>query len=120
MNPTLTRYFKAMQRGPEGLAELISLFADEAVYVEPFTPGGGVHVGRDAIGEWLRASQEHAPPELDLTIDRVDARQDEIEVAWTCRSPAFARPSRGRDRFTLSGGEISRLETIIDQAPTHR
>jgi hypothetical protein len=27
-----------------------SLFADAAVYVEPFTPGGGKHVGRATIG----------------------------------------------------------------------
>ena len=120
MNRTLTRYFKAMQRGPDGLAELVSLVSEDAVYVEPFTPGGGIHVGRDAIGEWLHASQQHAPPELELTIDRIDARQDEIEVVWTCESPAFARPSRGRDRFTLRGGQIARLETMITEPPELR
>lgn len=54
MNETLTRYFKAMQTGPDGLAELISLFTDDAVYIEPFTPGGGRHVGRGRIGSGSR------------------------------------------------------------------
>lgn len=117
MNETLTRYFKAMQHGPDGLAELIPLFTDDAVYLEPFTPGGGRHAGRDAISEWLAQSQVHAPPELKLTIDRVDAHENEIEVRWTCESPAFSRPSRGIDRFTLREGKIARLETALTQSP---
>jgi SnoaL-like domain len=120
MNETLARYFKAMQHGPDGLAELISLFTDDAVYLEPFTPGGGRHVGRERIGAWLAQSQAYAPPELNLTIDRVDAHEDEIEVTWTCESPAFSRPSRGSDRFTLRGGKIARLETTLSQTPEFR
>jgi ketosteroid isomerase-like protein len=120
MNETLTRYFKAMQHGPDGLAELISLFTDDAVYLEPFTAGGGKHVGRDEIGEWLAESQVHAPPNLRLTIDRVDAHEDELEVSWTCESPAFAQPSRGIDRFTLRNGKIARLETTLTQPPRIR
>jgi ketosteroid isomerase-like protein len=120
MNETLTRYFKAMQTGPDGLAELISLFTDDAVYIEPFTPGGGRHVGRGRIGEWLAQSQTHAPTELRLTIDRVDAHEDEIEVSWTCESTAFAQPSRGRDRFTLRDDKIARLETTLLQPPQFR
>jgi ketosteroid isomerase-like protein len=120
MNETLTRYFKAMQHGPDGLAELISLFTDDAVYLEPFTPGGGKHVGRETIAEWLAQSQTHAPPELRLTIERVDAHEDEIEVVWECQSPAFSQPSRGNDRFTLRDGKIARLETTVTQPPQLR
>lgn len=120
MNETLTRYFKAMQHGPDGLAELISLFTDDAVYLEPFTPGGGRHVGREQIGKWLADSQRHAPPSLALTIDRVDAREDEVDVTWTCTSPAFSQPSRGSDRFTLREGKIARLETTLTQPPQFR
>jgi hypothetical protein len=43
MNETPTRYFRAMQHGPDGLSALISLFAEDAVYLEPFAPGGGRH-----------------------------------------------------------------------------
>jgi len=120
MNETLTRYFKAMQHGPDGLAELVSLFTDDAVYLEPFTPGGGRHVGREQIGGWLAESQAHAPLELRLTVDRVDAHEDEIEVTWTCESPAFSQPSRGTDRFTLRDGKIARLVTTLTQPPQLR
>lgn len=120
MHETLVEYFKAMQRGPDGVAELTALFADDAVYVEPFTPGGGIHVGRDAIGSWLTAAQAHAPPELTLVIDRIDAEADAVQVEWTCESPAFARPSRGRDRFTLRDGKIARLETTLTTPPELR
>ena len=120
MDETLAEYFRAMQRGPEGVDELVSLFTDDAVYVEPFTPGGGVHVGRAAIAEWLRASAELSPPSMRLTVDRVDAGDDVIEAAWTCESPAFLRPSRGRDRFTLRDGRIARLETTVTDLPELR
>jgi ketosteroid isomerase-like protein len=120
MNATLTRYFKAMQRGPEGVAELIALFTDDAVYVEPFSPGGGFHVGKAAIEGWLSMSQQSAPPAIELSVDRIDAHDDEIEVAWTCESAAFSRPSRGVDRFTLRDGMISRLETRLTQLPELR
>lgn len=120
MHETLAEYFKAMQRGPDGVEELTALFADDAVYVEPFTPGGGIHSGRDAVGRWLTASQQHAPPELTLTIEKIDAEENAIQVEWTCTSPAFARPSRGRDRFTLRDGKIARLETTLTTAPELR
>lgn len=100
--------------------ELASLFADDAVYVEPFTPGGGIHTGRDAIAAWLQASQKDAPPELTLTVDRIDTHEDVLDVAWTCDSSAFSRPSRGRDRFTLRDGKIARLETTITEPPELR
>ena len=109
-----------MQRGPEGVAELVGLFADDAIYVEPFTPGGGIHTGRESIASWLSAAQDQAPPELSLTIDRIDARDDPIVVSWTCESPVFARPSRGRDRFTLRDGRIARLETTLTDYPEMR
>lgn len=33
MRETVERYFRAMQRGPEGEDELVALFADDAVYL---------------------------------------------------------------------------------------
>jgi len=40
-------YFRAMQAGLSGEDELIELFADDAVYIEPFTPpAGGTHEGK--------------------------------------------------------------------------
>lgn len=36
-HPLVERYFRAMQRGQEGEEELVALFAEDAVYVEPFS-----------------------------------------------------------------------------------
>jgi ketosteroid isomerase-like protein len=118
MNETIERFFKAMQRGPDGHEELLALFADDAVYVEPFSPGGGVHEGKAAIRAWLPQSQENAPPDMRLTVDRIDAAEGVVEAAWTCESSAWARPSRGRDRFTIENGRIVRLETRLLEPPT--
>ena len=107
-----------MQRGREGEDELVALFADDAVYVEPFS--GGTHEGRDAIRAWLDGSWSDAPPDLRLTVERIDVAGDTVEAHWTCESPAFARPARGRDRFTIRDGRIARLESTIVEAPALR
>jgi ketosteroid isomerase-like protein len=112
------RYFRAMQRGPDGEDDLVALFAEDAVYVEPFT--GGTHEGRDAIRAWLNGSRADAPPDLRLTVERVDVAGDTVEAHWTCESPAFARPATGRDRFTIRDGRIARLESTLVQAPELR
>jgi ketosteroid isomerase-like protein len=115
MHETLERYFRAMQRGPEGEEELVALFAEDAVYVEPFT--GGEHVGRKAIRDWLRASYRDQPPEMRITVERLQVVEQVVEARWVCESPAFARPARGRDRFTIRDGRIARLETELLEPP---
>lgn len=112
------RYFAAMQRGPDGHDALLDLFAEGAVYVEPFS--GGAHVGRDAIRTYLAASAGAAPPGLRLTVERLDLSGDTVEATWRCDSPAFARPSRGRDRFTVRNNLIVRLETSLLEPPQWR
>jgi ketosteroid isomerase-like protein len=115
MDETLKRYFRAMQRGPEGEAELVALFAEDAVYVEPFT--GGEHVGRDAIRDWLRASWRDQPPGIRITVEQLEVVEHTVEATWVCESDAFARPARGRDRFTIRNGRIARLETELFEPP---
>jgi ketosteroid isomerase-like protein len=119
MREIVQRYFAAMQRGPDGHDALLNLFTDNAVYVEPFS-GDGVHVGRQAIGAWLAATAGQAPPQLTLTVERLDVDGDTVDTTWCCESPAFARPSRGRDRFTVRNGKISRLETTLLEPPEFR
>jgi len=104
-----------MQRGPDGEDELVGLFADDAVYLEPF--GGGEHVGRDAIRAWLRSSWPDRPPGIRLTVERLEIAGQVVEATWTCEADVFARPARGRDRFTIHGGRIARLETELLQRP---
>lgn len=88
-HPLVERYFRAMQRGPEGEEELVALFAEDAVYVEPFSGDQAPHVGRAEIQAWLHASWDHSPPELTLRVDRVRVDGDQVEAAWTCTSPAL-------------------------------
>jgi ketosteroid isomerase-like protein len=119
MHEVVQRYVAAMQRGPDGLDALLDLFTDDAVYVEPFSTDG-VHVGREAIGSWLGDSADQAPPQLTLTVERLDVDGDTVDTTWRCESPIFARPSRGRDRFTIRYGRISRLETTLLEPPELR
>jgi hypothetical protein len=51
-HPLVERYFRAMQRGQEGEEELVALFAEDAVYVEPFSGEQAPHVGRAEIQAW--------------------------------------------------------------------
>jgi hypothetical protein len=118
MDETLERYFRAMQRGPEGEDELVALFAEDAVYVEPFS--AGEHVGRDAIREWLRGSWQDQPPGITITVEQIDVVEQVVEAHWRCESDAFARPARGRDRFTIRDGQIARLESELLEPPETR
>lgn len=115
MSDTVERYFAAMRRGEDGEQELLDLFADHAVWIDAF--GGGEHAGREAIAEWLRSSRADAPPDLDLVVDRVDVDGPTAIAEWTCTSPAFVRPARGRDRFVIRDGRIARLESTMTQPP---
>ena len=114
----LERYFRAMQRGPESEEELIALFADDAVYVEPFS--ARTHSGREAIREWLRSSWADQPPGIRLAVDRIDVIEEVVEVSWTCESDIFDAPARGRDRFTIRDGKISRLHSELLEQPKFR
>jgi hypothetical protein len=118
MGETVQRYFRAMQRGSEGEDELVELFADDGVYEEPF--GGETLKGRDEIRRWLRASREQAPPDLEVKVERIDIVGEVVEAAWICESPIFLRPTRGRDRFTIRGGKIVRLESKVTEPPVLR
>ena len=103
-------YFRAMQGGRERSEELLALFADDAVYVEPFSGETLTHRGRAAIEAYLSASWDQAPPDLILEVDRMDVDGDVVVSEWTCRSPALPQPYRGRDRCTVREGRIQRLE----------
>ena len=107
----IERYFQAMRTGAIAGDEVVDLFAEEAVYVEPFSGEPKRHVGRDAIGQSLIESQENAPPDMTLTLDKVDVETGRIRSVWTCTSPAFVHPMRGQDVWTIRAGKNLRLET---------
>lgn len=109
----IERYFQAMRTGAIGSDEIVDLFADEAVYVEPFSGAPRAHVGKDAIRRSFLESQAFAPPEMTLTLDQIDIESDCVRTVWTCASPAFANPMRGQDLWTIRDGKIHRLETYF-------
>ncbi len=111
---TVDRYFEAMQRGPEAAEELFALFADDAVYVEPFTGETRTHEGRAAIEHCFRESWKNAPPDMTLEVNRVDVDGDTVHSRWTCSSPAFDAPVKGHDRCVVDGGRIRRLEVTFE------
>ena len=103
-------YFKAMQGGPAAADDLFALFADDAVYVEPFTGSERTHEGKAAIEACIRGSWTDAPPDLELEVNRVDVDGEVVRSEWTCTSPAFEGPVKGIDVCTVQQGRIRRLE----------
>jgi ketosteroid isomerase-like protein len=113
---TVDAYFRAMQAGPEAAEALFALFAPDATYVEPFSGRRQTHQGRVAIEAYLRGSWESAPPDMTLTVDRVDAVGAVVTTRWTCDSPAFPHPMRGRDVCTVKDGLIAHLDVTFLEA----
>jgi ketosteroid isomerase-like protein len=110
--PTVDRFFAAMQTQGQSEAELMALFAADAVYVEPFTGAPRTHQGREAIRAALRESWKQPLPEMRIELDEVVSDGDVTRVEWTCFSHALpGGRGRGENVFTLRGGLIARLET---------
>jgi ketosteroid isomerase-like protein len=109
----IERYFRAMRTGAAGGEEMMNLFAEDAVYVDPFGDTPQTHTGKGAIRRAYLKSRQDAPPDMTLTLDRVDFEGERIRTEWTCCSPAFPHPMRGQDLWTIRGGRIIRLETIL-------
>lgn len=111
------RYFEAMQAGPSDAEALFGLFADDAVYVEPFTGfatgESHTHEGRPAIEACIRGSWENPPPDLELQVNRIDVDGAVVRSEWTCTSPAFEAPVKGVDVCTVADGRIARLEVAL-------
>lgn len=115
----VARYFAAMQRGPDGHAELLGLFAPGAEYVEPFS-GLGPHRGHEAIGRFLADAAAGTPPGLTVHVERLDIEGDSVTATWRCEAPIFRTPARGRDLFLIRAGLIHRLETTMLEPPQLR
>lgn len=104
------RYFEAMQAGEEQADVLFELFAEDAIYVEPFTGAPRTHTGRAAIEQCMRDSWKDAPPDLELVVNRVHVDGQIVRSEWTCNSPVFETPVKGVDVCEVNDGLICRLE----------
>lgn len=115
---TVESLFRAMQAGPDGEDAMVSLFAEKAVLIEPFSGRIQTHTGTAAIRQSFRDQWKEPPPDLTLVVDRVDLDGATVRAEWTCTSPVFASPMRGYDLFALDpAGKITRLEIIVTDAP---
>jgi uncharacterized protein (TIGR02246 family) len=56
---TVQQYLAAMQAGPAGLEELVGLFEDDAVYVEPFSGKTEIHSGKAEIRAFFENALEN-------------------------------------------------------------
>lgn len=116
-HPLIAAYVRAMQRGTAGLDDLISLFRDDAEYVENFSGQPQVHQGRPAIAAWLATSLSYQPPDISITVEQIDLDGDTVRAVWACESSAFRSPARGTDTYDIRDGLIHRLETVITDQP---
>ena len=108
------RFFAAMQTGASAESEMMSLFADEATYVEPFSGRSTTHKGKAAIRAAFVRGWRSPMPNMTITVDRVELDGDQVTAHWTCRSPALpGGEGRGVNVYKLANGLIVRLETRI-------
>jgi predicted SnoaL-like aldol condensation-catalyzing enzyme len=115
-------YYRTMQARGIDEENIVSLFADHAVYIEPFSAGTvsgekRTHEGKDAIREFFRESWNHRPPDMRLELDRVSLEGDMVRADWTCSAQAFETPMIGFDVYLVRRGKIVRLETTVTQPP---
>ena len=114
---TVRSYLAAMRRGPAAEDEMMELFTDDAVYVEPFTGVEAPAVGKAEVRDRLRAGWETPLPDLELDVLSIESQGSTAMSRWECRSTALPGPVRGTDSYTFVGGRISRLEVTIDEVP---
>ena len=111
------RMFKAMQTGLAAEKDMMALFADEAVFTEPFSGAPRTHNGKEAIRASFVEMWSDPGPDMELTVGRVDMDGDTIRAEWTCTSPAFSEPMRGHDLFCIKDGLIQNLEVVVTAMP---
>ena len=111
------RMFKAMQAGLEAEDDMMALFADDAVFIEPFSGQPRTHEGKAAIRNCFIDMWNEPGPDVALTVDRIDLDGEKISAEWTCTSPAFVEPMRGVDKFCIEDGLIQYLEVVVTDMP---
>jgi hypothetical protein len=110
----IANFFTAMQAGRAGGAALSDLFAEDAVYEEPFSGAPQRHSGRTAVMAAMARGWEQPLPEMRIAIDRAETQGNVIELQWTCYSPALpGGKGQGRNRFVMRDGLIAELVTTF-------
>lgn len=111
----ITNFFLAMQAGPSGAALLGELFADDAIYSEPFSGATEPHKGREAILSAFDGSRSDDFDDAVIHLGSIEVNGEEITVGWTCFSKAIpGGQGSGTNVFTLRDGLIVSLVTTLD------
>lgn len=111
---TIAEFFAAMQSGAQSEAEMMALFHEDAVYIEPFSGAPRRHEGKDAIRTAMRAGWEYPLPDMRIDVDRFDVSAESVVVEWTCHSPGLpGGKGSGTNHFQLRDGLIASLETRV-------
>lgn len=114
---TARDFFLAMQTGASAEADMMALFAEDAVYVEPFTGSPVAHQGKDAIRQVMRQGWAQPLPDMRIEVDRLSIDGNRIVAEWTCYSRGLpGGRGRGTNVFTVRDGRIVRLETTLAAA----
>lgn len=110
-------FFEAMQAAGTQETEMMRLFAEDAVYVEPFSGRPREHEGKAAIREAMAAGWKNPLPEMRLEVERVETDGKMLRADWVCYSPGLPNGrGAGTNEFTLRDGLIVRLETRLRMA----
>lgn len=109
--------FKAMQAGLAGEEDMMALFSEVAVFVEPFGGAPKTHTGKEAIRKSFRDMWANPTPDMKLHVDRIDVDGDQVRAEWTCTSPVFPTPMKGHDLFRVHNGLIAHLEIVVTDMP---
>ncbi|WP_434050677.1 MAG: nuclear transport factor 2 family protein [Roseibium sp.] len=110
----IANFFLAMQAVPSGTDLLGSIFADDAIYSEPFSGQSEPHRGRDAILAAFAASRSEDFDDAVINLVAVEIEGNTITVKWTCYSRAIPGGSgSGTNIFTVSDGKVVSLVTTL-------
>ncbi len=118
MESVVNAYFAAMRKGAEAEDEMMALFAEGAVYTEPFLAPDVPAVGKDQIRDRLKAGWANPLPDMELDVLEVAVEGGNARSVWECRSPALPGPVRGEDHYEIEDGRIVRLEVRFSAQPS--
>lgn len=115
---TIGQVYVAMQLGPQGEEQMLGLFTEDGVLVEPFTGTPREHHGQAAIREcYQQMMATPRPPDFKIVLDRIDTQDGQVSAEWTCTASVMPVPLKGRDEYVLRDGKIAKLEIRLLGGP---
>jgi SnoaL-like domain len=116
----IANFFAAMQAGRAAATEMEAAFAEDALYIEPFSGQVQRHRGRAAIMQAMARGWDYPLPEMRIRIDHAETAGPEIRIRWTCLSPGLpGGRGSGTNRYRMRpDGLIAELETVLEMGAT--